>query len=143
MTEKKGLLERKTNEAPVPNIGTPGGSSLMVIFAVLCLTVFAILALTTVLADARLADAYADSVSDYYEASFRAEETIAQLRSGIIPENAEEENGIYSIYCPVSENETLTVRVRIENEEYEILSRTVAYTGDWNGNNSLDVWSGD
>ena len=36
-----------------------GGSSLLVIFAVLCLTVFALLSLSTVQADNRLSDASA------------------------------------------------------------------------------------
>ena len=41
---------------PIPAVG---GSSLLVIFAVLCLTVFALLGLSTVQADIRLADASA------------------------------------------------------------------------------------
>ena len=40
-----------------------GGSSLLVIFAVLCLTVFALLGLSTVRADGRLSDASAKAVS--------------------------------------------------------------------------------
>ena len=39
-----------------------GGSSLLVIFAVLCLTVFAMLALSTVQANGRLSDASAEAV---------------------------------------------------------------------------------
>ena len=43
------------------SISTPtvGGSSLLVIFAVLCLTVFALLSLSTVQAEKRMADASA------------------------------------------------------------------------------------
>ena len=40
-----------------------GGSSLLVIFAVLCLTVFALLSLSTVRADVRLSEASAQAVS--------------------------------------------------------------------------------
>ena len=52
-----------------------GGSSLVVIFAVLCLTVFALLGLSTVRADKRLADINVKAVTDYYSAEFEAEET--------------------------------------------------------------------
>ena len=46
-------------------IQTPmvGGSSLLVIFAVLCLTVFALLGFSTVQADGRLADSTVQAVS--------------------------------------------------------------------------------
>ena len=50
-----------------------GGSSLLVIFAVLCLTVFTLLALSTVRADNRLSDASVKAVSDYYAADMEAE----------------------------------------------------------------------
>ena len=49
-----------------------GGVSLLVAFAVLCLTVFALLALATVQADARLAGASAQAVADYYAADCQA-----------------------------------------------------------------------
>ena len=45
-----------------------GGSSLLVIFAVLCMTVFALLSLSTVLADGRLNQASVEAVSAYYTA---------------------------------------------------------------------------
>ena len=45
-----------------------GGSSLLVVFAVLALTVFALLSLSTVRADARLGDAATEAVSGYYAA---------------------------------------------------------------------------
>ena len=45
-----------------------GGSSLLVIFAVLCLVVFALLGCATVQADGRLSDVSAQSVSNYYRA---------------------------------------------------------------------------
>ena len=50
-----------------------GGASLLVVFAVLCLTVFALLSLTTVQADVRLADASVQAVADYYAADLEAQ----------------------------------------------------------------------
>ena len=54
-----------------------GGSSLLVIFAVLCLTVFALLGLATVQANSRLSDASAQTVSGYYAADCQAETILA------------------------------------------------------------------
>ena len=141
--KKPGVFVRQEGTTEIPNIGTPGGSSLMVIFAVLCLTVFAILSLTTVLADGRLADSYAENVTEYYEASCRAEEKIAEIRAGNTPDGTEADGNVYTVLCPMNDSETLTVKVRIENGECEILSRTVEYTAEWNGDNSLNVWSGE
>ena len=62
-----------------------GGSSLLVIFAVLCLTVFALLSLSTVRADVRLSEASAQAVSGYYQADCQAEAILARLRSGELP----------------------------------------------------------
>lgn len=122
--------------------GTPGGSSLMVIFAVLCLTVFAILALSTVLADARLSDAYALSVTDYYQADCEAEEIIAQLRSGEVPEGVECSGNEYSFSCPIGDTRALEITVRVEGESWQLLSRTTEYTADWQADDSLDLWGG-
>ena len=52
-------MGNKKERVAVPAIG---GSSLLVIFAVLCLTVFALLSLSTVQAGDRLSDASADAV---------------------------------------------------------------------------------
>ena len=58
------MMEQKKKFSP-PAVG---GISLLVVFAVLCLTVFALLSLTTVQADVRLADASVQAVEDYYAA---------------------------------------------------------------------------
>ena len=65
---------------------TVGGVSLLVVFAVLCLTVFALLGLTTVQADRRLADASIKAISDYYAADCEAQAVLARLRAGELRE---------------------------------------------------------
>ena len=59
-----------------------GGISLLVVFAVLCLTIFGLLSLATVQADGRLADASAQAVTDYYAADCEAQAILARLLSG-------------------------------------------------------------
>ena len=56
-----------------------GGSSLIMVFAVLCLTVFTLLTLSTVQADRRLSEVTAEAVSAYYAADTEAERIFAQL----------------------------------------------------------------
>lgn len=73
------MAERKREGMAPPALG---GSSLLVAFAVLALTVFALLSLSTVQADVRLADASAQAVTDYYAADVTAQEVLARLRNG-------------------------------------------------------------
>ena len=63
-----------------------GGISLLVAFAVLCLTVFALLSLSTVQAQSRLADASLETVAQYYAADAEAVRILALLRSGESPD---------------------------------------------------------
>ena len=86
-----------------------GGVSLLVVFAVLCLTVFALLSLSTVQADVRLADASVRAVSEYYAADRQAQEILARLRAGEFPEEITMEGDVYGYTCPISENRNLKV----------------------------------
>lgn len=80
------MAERKKEGMAPPALG---GSSLLVAFAVLALTVFALLSLSTVQADVRLADASAQAVEDYYAADCQAQEILARLRNGETVEGVE------------------------------------------------------
>lgn len=136
-------MKKGRNSAPVRGGGTPGGSSLMVVFAVLCLTVFAILALSTVLADARLSDAYVSDVSDYYKADARAEETIAQLRNGTVPPDVEQNGNEFSFCCPIGDTRSLFITVEVNGEnDWRVLSKTTKYTAEWQADDGLDIWAG-
>lgn len=130
------------NERRSLRIPPVGGSSLLVIFAVLCLTVFALLTLSTAQAGARLSRQSAEAVSGYYAADFRAEETLARLRAGEMPEGVAEENGVYSFTCPVSDTQSLEVSVRLEQNSYTILRWQTVSTTDWQPDESLNVWDG-
>ena len=78
--------ERKQTELSPPPVG---GASLLVVFAVLCLTVFALLSLSTVRANGRLSETSARAVADYYAADVKAQEILARLdktEQGRLPE---------------------------------------------------------
>lgn len=119
-----------------------GAASLLVIFAVLCLTVFALLSLSTVKANRRLSDSACAAVESYYTADTRAEEILARLRAGELPEGVQQNGDIYSYDCPISDSQTLAVQLRIQNGNYEILRWQAVSTADWQANDSLPVWDG-
>ena len=120
-----------------------GGSSLVVIFAVLCLTVFALLGLSTVQADRRLSDASAQAVSDYYAADLLAEQTLARLRNGEMPEPVSIDGDFYWYEYPISDTQTLQVELLRSGEDWMILSWKAVSVGQWEIDDALSVWDGE
>ena len=92
-----------------------GGSSLLVILALLALTVFALLSLSTVQAEKRMADAAARSVADYYAADLEAERIFARLRAGETVDGVAVQGNNYSYGCAISEHQIL--KVQLEKKE--------------------------
>jgi len=119
-----------------------GGSSLLVIFAVLCLVVFALLSVSTVQADERLSQASAEAVSAYYQADCRAEEILARLRGGEVPEGVVQDGACYHYQCPVTENQVLQVTVMLTGDSYEVLQWQTVSVAQWDDTAALTVWNG-
>lgn len=146
MTEKK----RERFSPPVL-----GGGSLLTVFAVLALTVFALLSLSTVRADVRLGDAAAKAVADYYAADVKAQEILAQLRNGGAPDEVElavtivdyADRGelIYEYAVPISDTQELQVKVLVDPADgsYSIRRWQAVAVGAWEYDDSLDVWDGE
>ena len=120
-----------------------GGSSLLVIFAVLCLTVFALLGLSTVQAGGRLSQTMADSVSAYYEADCMAEEIYARLRSGEMPAEVTQTGDTYAYTCPISDTNELQVELRQNGEQWEVIRWQAVSTVAWESDDSLNLWDGE
>ncbi len=114
-----------------------GGSSLLVIFAVLCLTIFALLGLPPS-ANSRLSDASAQSVSGYYAADCQAETILAQLRSGTVPEGVTARGDLYTYTCPISDTQDLQVEVRVQGSDYTVLRWQAVSTVDWQAEDDPD-----
>ena len=119
-----------------------GITSLLVIFAVLCLAVFSVLALSTAQADARLSCQTREAVLGYYQAELEANRILAQLRSGEVSPGITCEDGIYTFRCPISSTQALEVEARLEGEEYQILRWQTVSTLDWQTEEKLPVWDG-
>lgn len=140
------MTERREDRFSVPAVG---GISLLTVFAVLCLTVFALLSLSTVRAAGRLAQASVQAVEDYYAADRQAQEILAQLRCGLYPEGvAFSGSGLlqadYTV--PISQAQELQVSVLlrgIQDREYEVLRWQAVPIGEWEFDDSLDLWDGE
>ena len=118
-----------------------GGSSLLVIFAVLCMTVFALLSLSSAQAERRLADAATRSVTDYYAADLQAEEILARLRAGEKIPGLEERNSTYEFAIPISGRQNLAVKLVRGGDDWVVREwRTVTTEAELD--NSLNVWKG-
>ena len=129
---------RENSRGSVPLFG---GSSLLVIFAVLVLTVFLLLTLTSVQTDMRLSDASIAAISDYYAADLQAEEVFARLRAGELPAQVQREDSLYWYTCPVTQTQRLDVVVCQTEAGWQVLRwKTVA--ADTEPADTLPVWNG-
>lgn len=136
------MAKRKGESFSPPALG---GSSLLVAFAVLALTVFALLSLSTVRADVRLGDAAAESVKAYYAADAKAQEILARLRSGEMPENVEiKEWGVASYTVPISDTQELQVEVELADggSRWRVVRWQAMPSVEWEGDESLELWDG-
>ena len=119
-----------------------GASSLLVIFAVLCLTIFALLSISTVQANGRLSDHATKAVTDYYEADAEAERILAKLRAGEKPAGVSQNGNLYTYTCTVSDTQVLAVQVVVENDTYTILRWQVISNVRWQADDKRPVWDG-
>ena len=117
-----------------------GLSSVLVIFAVLCLTVFALLSVSTVEADGRLAEKSRQTTAQYYAADCRAEQILAQLRGGTVPEGVTGENGHYRYHCAISDTQLLSVEVLVDKKNYEIIRWQAEPAVQWQTDETIYVF---
>ena len=120
-----------------------GAASLIVIFTVLCMTVFSLLSLSSALADRRLSDAAAGSVQAYYEADAQAEALFARLRAGEVPPQVQVSGTAYTYTCPVSEQQQLQVQLLRENNTWTVLQWQLTVTETESQDADLPVWDGE
>lgn len=130
-----------------------GASSLLVIFTVLCLTVFAMLSLSTATADGRISDASAKAVTDYYAADAQAEIIFARLRAGeavtgtditcTIADYPDRSESVYSYAVPVDEGQELQVELCRSGGSWSVARWQLASIGQWEPDDTLTVWDGE
>lgn len=149
-----------------------GGSSILIIFVLLCLTTFATLSLVSANADYKMTFKTAEAANNYYAADAKGEEKLAEIDAclkknyiddkiayfeacaksfseieGITVNN--DETGLSVVYeVPVSESQKLSITVDIlfgasEAGRYKIKSWQVINTLDWVPDDSIEIWDGE
>ena len=131
-----------------------GSASIVLVFAVLCLTVFSLITFVVAGNDSALVEAEAQLVKGYYEADTLAEHIVAQIiQSDATPDTVrgidiktgvDDSSGaeIAYFFCPVSDIKDLYVRLAIRDGSYDILSWKLCDTNEWVVDDSLSVWQG-
>ncbi|MDO4552019.1 MAG: hypothetical protein Q4C22_00625 [Bacillota bacterium] len=137
-----------------------GVVSLVVVFAVLCLTVFAVLSYATSLSELRLAEKGAQAVEDYYEADLDCSEKAAEWKT-LYEEGATEEElaaaaeggGALAYYrgetlcleysSPVDQAQELKITLAFREGRMEVLAWVLVSTGSWEAEDSMVVWDGE
>lgn len=129
---------KKKDHISVP---ATGGSSLLVVFAVLCLVIFSLLSLNTALAEKRLSEASAKAAEEWYAADRKAQEIFARLRAGEAVPGVQRSGTVYTYEIPASGHQTLLVSLEKNDHCWEILSwQTIPHPED--GDTTLPVWQG-
>ena len=131
-----------------------GSASIVLVFAVLCLTVFSLITYVVAVNDKALVDAKVGLVTGYYEADALAEQILAEIlaaediRSTVlgvdINTRFDENLGVETTYffCHISDIKALYVRLVIRDDSYDILNWRMYDTDDWIFDDSINVWPG-
>lgn len=126
-----------------------GSASIVLVFAVLCLTIFALITFTSAQNDMALVQAEKQLVTGYYLADTRAEYIVYGLSVGgevDVEINREWDDDIganvASFSCPISDKQELYVQVALYEHDYDILSWRMRGTGAWEADDSILVWPG-
>lgn len=124
--------------------GLSGAVSLVTIFCVLCLTVFAVLTLSAADRERRMAETAAERAAAYYEADRQATQWVAE-RTAAIPASNLPDGAVWASSFPFGESQTLEVEIRYELDAgaYRILRWQTVYSGDWETDDNLEVWGGE
>jgi len=138
-----------------------GSASIVLVFAVLCLTIFSLITFVVAGNEKKLVDAKSDLVTGYYEADTLAELILADLLaissdccSDDIPETirgVEIKSGFDEqlnadtayFFCDISEARALYVNVAIQNDSFDILSWRMYDKDEWESDNPINVWTGE
>ncbi len=119
-----------------------GLSALMVIFAVVAMALFSALSVSTAMAQKRLGEKTREPIVQYYEADSQAQEILARLRSGEVPQGVKWQGDVYSYRCVIGENRYLAVEVELTGQDYRVLRWQVC-TDTWQTDEQLPVWKGE
>lgn len=127
--------------------GVSGAVSLVMIFCVMCLAVFAVLTLASADREFKLCDMAAQNAADYYRADYNATAIVAALQKGsALPADLDVDvvwdGDTASFLLPVNDSLGLDVAVSIRGGKTRIIRWQTVYTGSWEPELFLNLWDG-
>lgn len=129
---------------------TPGGggitgiAAMLTVFAVVCLALFTSLALHETAEETRRSKQSAEHTAAYYRTNREAEEILALLRQGIVPDGVTvTEEGYYRYECAISDTQILRVEVSVTEGAWMVHRWQTVSTTVWEAESDLPVWNGE
>ena len=131
-----------------------GSASIVLVFAVLCLTVFSLITYVVAANDKALVDNEAQLVIGYFKADTMAESIVAQiLSSDNIPSEIDgieihsetdfyTNSEIITFSAPMSDTLAILVRLSLQDGSYNILSWRMYNSAEWQYDAGLNIWPG-
>ena len=132
-----------------------GSASVILVFAILCLTVFSLITFVVAVNEKNLVEVQTDLVTGYYEADALAELILADiLTADTVPATIrgvniytgwDDELGVETTYyfCHISDIKALYVNLAVSGGSFDILSWRMYDTDSWEYDGSLNLWTGD
>jgi len=132
-----------------------GSASIVLMFAILCLTIFSLITFVVAVNEKNLIDVKVNLVTGYYEADTLAEHILADiLAAETIPDSIrgvniysgwDDDRGVETKYffCHISDIKALYVNLTVKDGSFDILSWRMYDTDDWEYDDSLNVWTGE
>jgi len=131
-----------------------GSASIVLVFAVLCLTVFSLITYVVAANDKALVEAEAQLVAGYFEADALAERIVAEIMvSDHIPAYVQGVSieshwdfdlgaDVVEFSSEISDKKALYVRVAFRPGSYDVLSWRMYDTDEWSFDDRINVWQG-
>lgn len=147
-----GVNDMKRNNSNEYGINI-GSSTLIMIFALLCLVVFSLLAYKTALNEKNLALKISNETKAYYEADYKATKIKNKIENNItngksiasLVDYEKNRNGSnyigYSV--KIDKNKKLSVELRRSGSNLKVVKWTEVNEASEDYNNKLDVWGGE
>ena len=138
-----------------------GSASIIMVFSVLCLTVFAVLTLVTANSEYELAVRASDGVKNYYVADMQASEKLSALKDLVATSNnsvdpifkgaaelgidaVDTSKGIAFSYAEkVDDNQDLVVHLMYAGGDLKIVQWKLVNNREWNPDDTIKFWDGE
>ena len=143
-------MEQNERKSSGINIGS---ASIIMVFSVLCLTIFAVLTFITANNEYKLAVKSSDAVKTYYEADTRAVITEGKIRENIANGKTDAIEGVtvndqadgrhYTYAQTMDDNQELQVELLYAGGELKTLKWELVNVAEWSPDVGIQLWDGE